>query len=237
MEKCSLTNHKESDAISFCGECKIYMCNKCEKHHSELFPNHNPIKLEKGKDTGELFLFCKEKTKLKDEKYGQHSECDICFLKDIENDKKNKLKENIKCLEDISIDLKQKINELKIIFEKIDKNKEELKTNIQKIFTKIRNVLNEREEELLNEVNNKYNKIFFNEDIIKQNEKLPNKIKISLEKGKEIQNNWNNNKLILLINNCLNIENNINEIKLLNDNILKTNSIGINIVFSLVKKV
>ena len=254
MEKCSLTNHKESDAISFCGECKIYMCNKCEKHHSELFPNHNPIKLEKGKDTGELFLFCKEKNhkdelnyfckihnelccagciaKLKDEKYGQHSECDICFLKDIENDKKNKLKENIKCLEDISIDLKQKINELKIIFEKIDKNKEELKTNIQKIFTKIRNVLNEREEELLKEVNNKYNKIFFNEDIIKQNEKLPNKIKISLEKGKEIQNNWNNNKLILLINNCINIENNINEIKLLNDNILKTNSLNINIRFS-----
>ena len=111
---------------------------------------------------------------------------------------KNKLKENIKCLEDISIDLKQKINELKIIFEKIDKNKEELKTNIQNIFTKIRNALNEREDKLLLEVDNKFNNIFINEDIIKQSEKLPNKIKISLEKGKEIQNNWNNNKLILL---------------------------------------
>ena len=30
-------------------------------------------------------------TKLKDEKYGQHSDCEICFLKDKENDKKNKL--------------------------------------------------------------------------------------------------------------------------------------------------
>ena len=37
-----------------------------------------------------------------------------------------------------------------IIFEKIDKNKEELKTNIQKTFTRLRNVLNEREDELLN---------------------------------------------------------------------------------------
>ena len=68
-------------------------------------------------------------TQLKDKNYGQHSDCEICFLKDIENDKKYKLKENIKCLEDISAVLEQKINELKIIFEKIDKNKEELKTN------------------------------------------------------------------------------------------------------------
>ena len=43
--------------------------------------------------------------KLKDEGCGQHSDCEICFLKDIENDKKNKLKDNIKCLEDISVDL------------------------------------------------------------------------------------------------------------------------------------
>ena len=62
MEKCSITNHKESDAILFCIECKIYMCNKCEKHHLELFPNHNQIKLEKGKYINELFTgFCKEK--------------------------------------------------------------------------------------------------------------------------------------------------------------------------------
>ena len=38
-------------------------------------------------------------------------------------------------------------------------------------------------------------------EIIKDSHKLPNKIKISLEKGKEIENNWNNNTLHLLINN------------------------------------
>ena len=37
----------------------------------------------------------------------------ICFIEDIENEKRNKLKENIKCLEDISINLEQKIKELK----------------------------------------------------------------------------------------------------------------------------
>ena len=175
MEKCSSLNHKDIDALSFCDECKIYMCNKCDKFHSEMFQNHNPIKLEIGKDITELFTgFCKEKNhkdkllyfckkhnklccvgciaKLKGKENGQHSNCDICFIKDIENEKKNKLKENIKCLENISINLEQKINELKPLYDKIDKSKEELKMNIQKIFTKLRNVLCEREDELLAEV-------------------------------------------------------------------------------------
>ena len=172
MEKCSSLNHKEIDATLYCGECNIYMCNKCDKFHSEIFQNHNLIKLEKGNDITEIFTgFCKEKThkdelqyfckkhnilccakcitKLKGENNGQHSDCDICFIKDIENEKRNKLKENLKCLEDISINLEQKINELKLIYEKIEKSKEELKTNIQKIFTKLRNSLNVREDELL----------------------------------------------------------------------------------------
>ena len=142
-----------------------------------------------------------------------------------------KLKENIKCLEEVSINLNQKIKELKIIFDKIEKNKEELKTNIQKIFTKLRNVLNDREDKLLTEVENKYNELFFNEQIIRECDRLPKKIKISLEKGKEIENNWNKGKLTLLVNNCLNIENNIKEIKLLNKNIEKTNSLKINMKF------
>ena len=50
MEKCASINHKETDAISFCGKCKVYFCNKCDKFHSEIFQNHNTIKLEKGKD-------------------------------------------------------------------------------------------------------------------------------------------------------------------------------------------
>ena len=71
---------------------------------------------------------------------------------------------------------------------KKNENKEELKLNIQNIFTKIRNELNKREDELLFEVDKKFNDIFGNEDIIKESEKLPNKIKISLEKGKKIDN-------------------------------------------------
>ena len=82
--------------------------------------------------------------------------------------------------------------------------------DIQKIFTKLRNAINDREDELLNEVDSTFNKLYFNDKIIKDSEKLPNKIKISLERGKLINENWNNNKLNSLINDCLNIENNIN---------------------------
>ena len=46
-KKCSSEYHKENDAISFCQECKIYMCNKCEKYHSELFQRHHQFKLDK----------------------------------------------------------------------------------------------------------------------------------------------------------------------------------------------
>ena len=53
--------------------------------------------------------------------------------------------------------------------------------------------------------------------MIKEYEKLPNKIKISLEKGKIIEKEWNNDKICLMINDCINIENNINDI-----NIIKT---------------
>ena len=48
--------------------------------------------------------------------------------------------------------------------------------------------------------------------MIKEFEKLPDKVKKSLEKGKLINNNWNNNNMNSLINDCLNIENNIEEI-------------------------
>ena len=108
------------------------------------------------------------------------------------------------------------------MFEKINESKEELKMKIQKIFTNIRTILNEREDEILLEVDKKYNETFCNEELIKESEKLPNKVKLSLKKGKLINNEWNdNNKLNSIINDCINIENNIKNINLINSNIYK----------------
>ena len=246
-EKCSFKEHREIDAISYCQECKIYMCNKCIMHHTGLFDNHQQYNIDKSiKDifTGyckeinhfnKLEFYCKTHCKLccvaciskiRNNFYGQHKDCDICAVEDIKEEKKMKLEENIKCLEELLNKLETSINELKIFFEKINEKKEGLKLNIQQIFTKIRNTLNDREDELLIEVDKQFNYLYFNEDIIKENGTLPNKIKILLEKRKTIENDWNNdNKLYFFINYCINIENNIKNINQINEkiNICKIN--------------
>ena len=158
----------------------------------------------------------------------------MCNYEDILDEKKQNLKNNISILENLSNTLQSSIDELKKIVEKITKNKEEIKTNIQKVFTKIRNAINNREDELLLEVDNQFEKIYFNEDILKETEKLPNKIKISLEKGKLIDKEWeNNNKLNSLISDCINIENNIKTINIINEKIKKFSLIDSQIKFNL----
>jgi len=241
--KCSMVDHKEIDAISFCHGCKIYMCNKCDKLHADLFKNVHQSENIKDKNmeviftglckeknhSSELIYFCKNHnmlccafciTKIKDDGNGQHKDCDVCSIRDIEKDKKNKLKENIEKLEQLSLNLQQSINEIKNIFEKIEKDKEKMKANIQNIFTKFRNELNDKEDKLLIEIDKKYEDQFINENIIKESEKLPNKIKENLNKGKSIDNNWKNNKLNSAINNCINIEENIKDINKINESIL-----------------
>ena len=258
MEKlkknCSLKDHEESDAICYCQECKIYMCSKCEKVHIGLCPNHHTYKLDK--DIKDIFTgFCKEErhndeleyfcknhnqlccsgciAKISRKGKGQHKDCDVCTIEDIKDKKKNNLKENIKLLESLSNTLEQSINQMKIIFEKINENKEDLKIKIQKIFTNIRNAINEREDKLLFEVNEYFNNLYLNENIIKEGEKLPDKIKLSLEKGKRIDDEWNDeNKLKLFINDCINIENNIKEINKINEKIKKCNLTKSNIRFT-----
>ena len=106
------------------------------------------------------------------------------------------------------------------------------------MFTNIRNAINNREGELLLELDKQFEKIYFNEDILKENEKLPNSIKISLEKGKSIEKEWNNNnnKLNSLINDCINIENNIKNLNLINDSIKKYESIDSQLKFNYEEK-
>ena len=128
------------------------------------------------------------------------------FYKKIKNRKMNNLKKNIDYLNDLSNTIENSINQLKNIFAKININKDELKMKVQKIFTKLRNAINNREDEVLLEIDRQYNDLFFNESLIKKSEKIPGKIKISLEKGKLIGDQWNDdNKLSSLINGCIKI--------------------------------
>ena len=210
---------------------KIHHIYNLEKNKDEFFS----IYCKENDHLEILDFFCKNHNqlcctscicKIKGKKYGQHSNCNISLIEEIKDEKKNKLNENIKILEKISSNIKESIDKIKKIFEKINSNKEELKLKVQKIFTQIRSVVNEREDKILLEIDNKYDKIFFKEEFIKDCEKLENKIKISLEKGKKIDKEWNEpNKLYSLINDCINIENNISYINLINTKINKFNNL------------
>ena len=268
MKKCSMFDHKEIDAISFCIECKIYMCNKCEQTHSDLFKSQHQKIVIKDKNIDEIFTgFCTEEnhtnkliyfcknhkklccveciSKIQAKNNGQHKDCDICLIEDIENEIKDKLKENLKYLEDLLFWVGKTNIEIKKIFNEINEKKDEIKKDIQKSFTKLRNEINNREDQLLSEVDKKYEEVFFKEDIIKESEKLPDKIKISLEKGKLININWKENKLNSLINDCLNIENNKENINKINKSLKKcisfsikfcTEESGINQLLRMIKK-
>ena len=126
----------------------------------------------------------------------------------------------------MSNDIESSVNGLKQIFQNLNKKKEELKLNIQKIFTGLRNELNNREDQLLLEVDKQYESLFFNDEFIKESKKLPNKIKIYLEKGKQIKENNDKRNLSFLINDCINIENIMMQIYKINENIQKCKEIS-----------
>ena len=138
-KKCSLKTHEENKAIYYCQKCSIYMCNKCENLHSQLFPNHDKNKVddnfneiftgickeENHKDN--LLFFCRSHnvlccaaclSKIKKRGNAQHADCNVCDIDDMKDEKKNKLKENIKYLENISNSFETNIEDLKKIMKK-----------------------------------------------------------------------------------------------------------------------
>ena len=238
-KKCSLEEHKDIDSKTFCVQCNIYMCNKCETFHSKLFTNHQIFNSEN--DLNDIFTgFCKEKdhfkkldffckthnqlccgvciAKIKKDEIGKHKDCTVCTIEEIKEEKENKIRENIQYLKELNNSLKDSIKEIKSIFEKINENKEEIKKKIQNVFTKLRTELNNREDQLLLEVDKKFDTLFCNEKIVKDSEKLPNKIKDLLEKTENMKE-INENRLCSFINNCIDIENNIKNIKEISNSI------------------
>ena len=244
-KKCSFKEHKEIDAIYYCYDCKVYICNKCYNSHQSFLENHSILNLDNKK---EIFIdICKEKNhpnkleyfcrnhnqlccaaclcKLKEKGDGQHKDCDVCNIESIKDEKKNKLKENIQCLEKLESIFTKYLNELENYFLEIKKEKEDLKIKVQNTFTKLINALKKRENELMEEIDDLFKK-HYNENLIKKGEKLPKQIKSSIEKGKLIDKEWDNNNLFSYINDCINIENNIKNINIIKENInrYKTNN-------------
>ena len=144
-------------------------------------------------------------------------------MEEIKEEKKEELNNNIMYLENLSKKFGEKFQGLKDIYDDVYKEKEELKLYIQKIFKEIKNNINIREKQLMLEIENQFNDVFCNEDIVKESENLPDKIKNCLEKGHNVNKRWNmkNTELNILINECLVIEKIINEINIINNNIKK----------------
>ena len=60
-KKCSSQKHIDINAISYCLECHLYMCKKCENLHSELFQNYNHNIYNLDQNIKEIFTgFCNE---------------------------------------------------------------------------------------------------------------------------------------------------------------------------------
>ena len=220
------------------------MCNKCENFHTKLCQNHTSYKIDKDSNeidskicqikehnNNPLEFFCKDHNqlccvscicKIEEKGKGQHKDCNVCVIEDIKEEKKNSLSNDIQKLANLSENLEDNINKMKLIYENMNKKKEDLKLKVMGVFTKIRNFLSEREDKLLLEIDKKYKLILFNDEEIKDNEKLPKKIKYLLEKGKKVENESKNEKNInihSIIINCINIEQAIKKIKTLKESI------------------
>ena len=187
-QKCSLIDHKDINATNYCTKCSIYMWNKCIKFHSKIFKNHEIINLKK--ENNKFIDICKEEnhqnklefyckthnilccvacvSKIKKSKYGQHSNCEVFSIEDIQEDKKTNLKKNIDYLDSLFNSLDYSIKELRQIFENINNNREKVKFKIQKIFIKIRNEINNKEVQLLSEVDAQLDKLFLMNILLKK---------------------------------------------------------------------
>ena len=231
-EKCSM--HYEY-AKYYCEDCCIYLCDKCEIYHSSVFLKHQLYDLNK-ESVDEILkgrcqieyhnkkfqYFCKTHnilccglciSKIKDDNNGQHSDCDVCLIEDIQDEKKKNLKKNIETLKPL-------YDELNIYqFERFLEKKEKLKLEIKENFSKIRKALDYREAKILHDLEKEFNDKCFNQDLIKE------AINIStlLDKGETIAKEWDDDKLLSNLDICINIEEYIKKMNDLKKDIEKYN--------------
>ena len=249
IQKCSSIKHNNEKATTFCNKCKKFLCETCSTNHCDKNPKHYLFSVEK--DLNLNFTgFCNEDQhknkldyycfthnnlccaaclcKIKDQGDGQHSECKACYIGEIKNEKKIKLENNIKRLENFSYKIKKMFNNIEIINEKINPIKEEIEENIKNIFNNFRKLIEIREKELLKELDSLYSNYFFNDELIKECNKLPTIIKYNLDKGKSIIENWkkyeDEGNINILINGAIHIEKKVEEIKKINDKIKSISS-------------
>ena len=165
--KCSNKVHENKEAINYCYNCQAYLCDDCSDFHEGLLKNHiicSIDEINKESFTGlckennhniKLEYYCKTHNKLccglcickiKGNGNGEHNDCDICLIKDIKEEKKSKIKDNIKELEKFLDEYEESEKKMNVTPEEVEKNKGKIKEEIKSIFEKIRTELNNRED-------------------------------------------------------------------------------------------
>ena len=67
---------------------------------------------------------------------------------------------NINILQELSVKMEESINNIKNAYNKINERKETINKKYMDIFTKLRNALNQREDEILKDIDNEFKKYF-----------------------------------------------------------------------------
>ena len=237
-QKCEIYMCSKCDSIhnNLCPNHQKYDINLKNSFFSNNFTGFCPIKKH---HQIQLEYFCKTHNelccaaciaKIKDEENGQHKDCEVYSIKDIKNEKKENLNKNIFFLENLEKNFEKKYDEIKDIYNDIINEKKELIKIIEKMFEEIKETVNKREQELISEINNQFNDVYCSEDTFEKSKNLYKKINTCLNKGKNLNNNFTNSdninnkndiNLNYFINECIDIEKNINEIKNIHEKIKK----------------
>jgi len=235
IKRCYTKSHWNKRATKHCFTCNKDFCEICAGPHSRCDRKHELYSIDtdsknvnftglckEGNHTNKLDYFCKTHNnlccaaclcKIKEKGDGQHTECNACHIDEIKDEKKSKLNNNIKIFKNLLKNSKNMLKEIKRIYDKNKPKKDEIKENIKNIFNNFRYLLDKREKELLNELDNSFEKIFFNEEFFKNHKKIPNKIEYNLKKAKAVIEKWEEDEksgnLNNIINDCVNIEKNL----------------------------
>ena len=138
INKCYYNEHSEQTATNYCFKCNKFLCETCSTSHFDANPNHNLFSVDKDlrlNFTGycseghpnKLEYYCSTHTnlccaaclcKINDKGDGQHTECNVCYIGEIKDEKKKILSNNINKLKDLSQKVKKWLKEIKKIYEK-----------------------------------------------------------------------------------------------------------------------
>ena len=172
--KCELCSDSGDKAEAFCRQCAMFICKDCIKQHKRLKPfvTHDVASLEDLKlgrskpivmkehptkkclDHDEpLNIYCYDCCTLicRDCTVKDHKEHNFEFCKKAAPTTKTKLLEELQPLKEQSVDFSQAVKEIQTIKNKVEVQGDAVAKTIQTSFKELRDILDKREKELLND--------------------------------------------------------------------------------------